>query len=591
MTKRRGQTDRRLFHSSDIKRQRVGTPSNPWLRNPKLRSIDFSTLPLPVDVSTALADAFWNHLGARAIGDAHTHWYRVKTFGRFAAETQPLQSLADVNHQLLIRYIEWLSTQRRRDGLPWSKSTRSAMYGCLHSLLTWLLRCRPGLLGEMKFPFSPFPYRNRDRNRRRKLSPEHLRAILTACERDIAQQRVRRDNAEKAREHARANGLNASQSLGGLLECIDVRFGGVVPTTEVLLAPGFNPVRVGFERYGGIKEVEPLLYPRTESILPYYLAILIHSAGNSRAIAALAIDCLQPIPLLSDREMLVWEKPRASSLQRRSFRSSSSFEPPTLIRELLEWTSRLRPYSVASQRDDLFLFKGTHGVSSLAPASLIEPLRQFRIRHGLDDFAPASIRPSVLAAFYRASGDLLQVKSIANHAHLSTTVDYVESPEVELQNQFRVAALQIAFLKHVEPIASPAAVDHSLQRRAADSHSSKSASVPPGPVVSLFGFGCKDPFAGIASGTRAGELCTNFLGCLTCPNAIVAGDAQTLARLLQARDHIRNAASQLHLARWEAIYAPQLRILEEDILPRFAARELASAERHRSTLPPLPPLR
>ena len=62
-------------------------------------------------------------------------------------------------------------------------------------------------------------------------------------------------------------------------------------------------------------------------------------------------------------------------------------------------------------------------------------------------------------------------------------------------------------------------------------------------------------------------------------------------RLLQARDHLRAAATTLHPARWRAVYAPQLRILEEDILSRFAARELAAAEPLLTQLPPLPELR
>ena len=109
--------------------------------------------------------------------------------------------------------------------------------------------------------------------------------------------------------------------------------------------------------------------------------------------------------------------------------------------------------------------------------------------------------------------------------------------------------------------------------------------------MSMFGFDCKDPLAGIATGTRPGELCTNFLGCFTCPNAIITGDAASLAQLCQARDHLRAAASAIHPARWQALYAPLLRILEQDILPRFSEKELAAAVPLRTRLPPLPELR
>jgi hypothetical protein len=81
------------------------------------------------------------------------------------------------------------------------------------------------------------------------------------------------------------------------------------------------------------------------------------------------------------------------------------------------------------------------------------------------------------------------------------------------------------------------------------------------------------------------------MGCFTCPNAIITPDPATLARLLQARDHLRAAAGALHPARWETFYSPQLRILEEDILPRFSASELAAAQPLVAQLPPLLDLR
>ena len=212
----------------------------------------------------------------------------------------------------------------------------------------------------------------------------------------------------------------------------------------------------------------------------------------------------------------------------------------------------------------------------------------FVARHHLPRFTFAAIRPSVLTAFYRASGDLRQVKAIANHAHLSTTVGYVEGAEVEAQNRVRVAALQNSFvghIKHPQLIKMPASVDHRRPARAIRLTAARGA------VVSMFGFDCKDAFSGVAPGTRQGQLCTNFLGCFTCPNAVITADASSLARLLHARDHLRAASEYLHPARWQAIYAPQLQILEEDILTRFSARELAIAEPLRGTLSPLPELR
>jgi hypothetical protein len=313
------------------------------------------------------------------------------------------------------------------------------------------------------------------------------------------------------------------------------------------------------------------------------LAILIHAAGNPEAIATLLTDCLQPLPLLDDREVLVWFKPRANSFQRRSFSKSNEFEPPALVREILEWNVRLRALALKDQQDQLFLFKGVRGVSVLSTNLVKKMIAGFCERHGLPRFSLASIRPGVLSAFYRATGDLSKVKEIANHSNIQTTVRYVEMPEVQAQNRVRVASLQLAFADSL----GTTPIESSRELAAPQNM----ASIQPAGVVSMFGFGCNDPYGGAAPATKRGELCTNFMGCFTCPNAVISPEPRTLARLLQARDHLREAAAGLHPSRWEVLYAPQLRILQEDILPRFTAAELQAAVKEIGKLPPLPELR
>ena len=371
-------------------------------------------------------------------------------------------------------------------------------------------------------------------------------------------------------------------SLGWLLAEVDRRFGGIVPSGLELQRRGNHPLQLAVRRWGGAKQIEPCLYPRAVSLLPYYLAIMIHTAGNPEPIAELGRDCLQDVPLLENRQALVWFKARAGRQQRRTFGRDAAFEPPALVRDILAWNERLRPLAPPAQRDRLFIFKGLRTVNAMSTITVHHLLAQFCDRHRLAAFALASIRPSVLCSFYRASGDLLRTRAVANHANIATTVRYVEAPVVRRHNHVRIAALQAAFLEHLTP--SPTAPPPQAAAAAA-------SVLPPGELVSMFGFDCKDPLAGAAPGTRGGELCTNFMGCFTCPNAVITPEPLTMARLLQAHDHLRAAAATLHPARWQAFYAPQLRILEEDILPRFAAREIASAESLLPQLPPLPELR
>jgi len=116
-------------------------------------------------------------------------------------------------------------------------------------------------------------------------------------------------------------------------------------------------------KFGGFKGIAPLLYPNANSLLPYYLAILIHTAGNPEPIAGLTIDCLQPIPLLDDRQMIVWAKHRAGTMQRCSFRAADPYEPPALVRELHGWTETLRCRASPTLRQRLLLFRGARGTN------------------------------------------------------------------------------------------------------------------------------------------------------------------------------------------------------------------------------------
>ena len=546
--------------------------------------IDFSSLALPREVRRALAEAFWSHFGPRSAQQIITLWAQLRFFIRFVTESASLRRLSDINDELIARYIEWLNGQRRADGKPWTQSARAAAYNTLRSLLRWLARCRPGLLSEVNFPFNPFPWRNRDSGRVARLPASQLRAILRACERDIAALRALRERGERERIACR-NG-DSSAHLGAVLKLIERDYDGLVPPINSLSAAGHSRLRLGLIRCGGYRQVEPYLYPRPESLLPYYVALLIHTAGNPQPIAELSCECLRPIPLLDDREMLIWEKRRAAAMQRRTFRTDDPFGPPVLVREILGWTRTLRPHASAGVGARLLIFKSAQGINAWSTGLAKYLIRtDFLVRHGLPHFSLASIRSSVLTSVYRASGDLHQVKAVANHRQISTTIRYVQAPEVDAEHRARIATLQQAFLGHIGR-------SHSQPKPSNDSRRLRArATMPAGSAVSMFGFDCKNPLEGIAPGTRRGELCTNFLGCFTCPNAVIRADAGSLARLLQARDHLKAAADYIHPMRWEAIYAPPLRILEDDILTHFTRAELAEGARAINTLPPLPELR
>ena len=330
--------------------------------------IDFSTLRLPAPVRRALAEAYWNHAIVRSVHCMRGYWHYLKTFARFAAETRSVRGLSDLDSLLLVRYVEWLNRQVASDGKPWSRVTRAGTYSVLRTMLRWLQRCRPDLLGPLDFPRRVFPGRNRNRQRVEPLSAGTLRAILKACEEDISRLRSRREAAQREIELARANPKGTVGPLAALVSHIDMHYDGVLPQAIPFRRDSRYHMAAVAAALGGYRVIEPCLYPRLESLFPYYLAILIHAAGNTEAIATLTTDCLQTVPMLGERELLVWSKGRAGRPQRRSFRTTQSFEPPAFVREIIEWTKRLRPHARAADRNRLFLGKGHQGVAPLSPA-------------------------------------------------------------------------------------------------------------------------------------------------------------------------------------------------------------------------------
>jgi site-specific recombinase XerC len=561
--------------------KRSSPPHMPRPRRLAGKLIDFSKLFLPASIRRAFGEAFWALSGGLSAATMYSYWHSVTTFDRFARETRAVSKLRELDSAMVRRYIEWLHRQMRPDGKPWHSSTRSSAYGGIRQLLRWIQRHRPEQLGELDFARGVFPHRHASL-RRRPLSPQVLRAILKACEQEIRDIRALRERAAVAMVQASSNRSGKVHTLGEVLLHIQKNHGGVVPRSYVT-RNRLSDVRTRIVALGGNAAVEPCLYPTTATIFPYYLAILVQAAGNPHAIAELQIDCLQPIPLLEDHELLVWTKGRTTRQQRRAFRSADPFEPPALVRELIEWTRPIRALLPRVHRARLFVCRThPHGMRAPSWTFFKAAKRGFSERHHLPAFDLSAIRPSVLTAVYRVSGDLHEVKEVANHAHLSTTAGYVRGPEVEHENRQRISAIQGAYLGRVERDVSgaPTMLGGIPERPGLR-----------GAAVSMFGFDCKDAFAGIAPGSHAGELCTHFLGCFTCPNAVITGEPASLARLLQARDHLRAANGSVHPARWDVIYAPQLRILEEDILTRFSKRELAAAAPLRSALPALPELR
>jgi hypothetical protein len=175
--------------------------------------------------------------------------------------------------------------------------------------------------------------------------------------------------------------------------------------------------------------------------------------------------------------------------------------------------------------------------------------------------------------------DVLKTQILANHASPDTTRRYIDRPVVRAAQAIELGRLQARFVAAIQ------SGDLSLPSKRSE----------PTPTISAqnataSGFICADPLAGIAPGQSKGKVCTAWLGCFTCPNAVIPLEADTLARLIRMRGALCEARARLAPDRWHLIYAPKLEILERDVLPRFPATVHAEAVERLATTPPVPPI-
>jgi|ERR1035438_10001367 hypothetical protein len=107
------------------------------------------------------------------------------------------------------------------------------------------------------YPFNPFPWKHRDSRHRTRLSPQHLRAILSACELDIHRLRAVRAAIAKESSATETDGASPPRSLRALVIELDTRFGGIVPSTTTLAARGHRLLRERIRACGGVDHIRP----------------------------------------------------------------------------------------------------------------------------------------------------------------------------------------------------------------------------------------------------------------------------------------------------------------------------------------------
>jgi hypothetical protein len=572
-------------------------------RGELVQRFDFGALGAPPTMTRELTLAFRGHCADKSpsvwsatFASGIRHWLR------FLSERESwagrIESLGDVDRALLCEFIAWLDRQ------PHQVGTRYSRWSTFKQLLAWLQHHRPELVHpELELPFNPFPRKNAQARPRLALSRTELDTVLAACARDIESSWTTFCEGKEAlaqvdRAAIAGFGLNSLDldHLGVLLAVLHDRFGGIVPLQRAFIGrrAGHCSLWHAIQRRGGTGVISRYLHADPATLVPYIIAIAAQTFANPEALRHMRRDCMSEHLMLNGRVVVSWSKGRASRVQRRSFLRDRTLSVPNLIDRVLALTEVLLSHAPEADCDRLFLcgeVMATRRVTLIPDYLVSVHVRRFVKRHGLRgaDGKPLNLSLAVL----RATGltlahemlgyDLLKTQALANHASPDTTRHYVERPAVRAAQEIELARLQGRFVSWVrgDPemvarelgVSADVAVDIALGRNATAS-----------------GFTCANPLAGTGPGQRPGRLCTAWLGCFTCPNAVIPLEAETLARLLQTRGALTDSRATMSAERWRVLYAPKLEIVERDVLPRFPADLIDTATQLMSGLAPLPPI-
>jgi hypothetical protein len=341
--------------------------------------------------------------------------------------------------------------------------------------------------------------------------------------------------------------------LGVLLAILIGRYGGVVPLESATRANGtaLRRLQRAILDRGGRSEVAGFLHAIPETLVPHMIAIAAHTFANPEALRLMRRDCMSEHVLLEGRVVVTWTKERSNQPQRRSFLRDKNFSVPNLIDRVLALTEPLLPHVPSGERELLFLSGNMSGGSrsiGVIPEGLMgRHVRLFARRHGLRGadgkplaLALANLRTTGLTLAHAALGyDVLKTQALANLASPDTTRRYIDRPMVRAAQAIELGRSQARF------VAAIRSGDMSLQSRP-----DEPASIISARNATASGFICADPLAGIAPGQSKGKLCTAWLGCFTCPNAVIPLEADTLARLIRMRDALSDAKARLSPDRW-----------------------------------------
>lgn len=530
-----------------------------------------------LDVSAVLAEAL---LRAHAASHGHTAIETQKQAFRsirkliLCLQEMKLHQVVPLPRTIAQSFHEWLA----RSGLK--GSTAQSHQNIVVGLLTWCARnardaVSPDLYARV------LSFHRDDPPERRELDPDTVRAVLAACYERITQIESRLKFGTALVDGTFEDTAENRTLAATLLDSLKLGHGRI-PTQQEVGRAGHNLSR-RVSKAGGLSYLRELVCVTASDVFPFYLSVVVQTGGNPLSIRELQTGCIERHPLRDDLEVLGWNKKRAHSEQRQDFPIGRTWSAPNIIRKLMALNQQIREASRASQKRYVFIAVGARRNEALLISiqSLHNYLREFLREHNFPDFNFEDFRVTQAMRLYGEFLDLHVPQKRLNHKSVRTTSRYTSIEDFPLVLYQKIAKFQGVLVGGRS--GSTVKNEH---RKCVDTVKA--------PVDTVFGFGCKDPFAGIDGVTPEGTRCLNFTACSTCAGSLVPlDDPKIISRIIAAKlaleDAQKEAAAHGWGERFDVLYHDTLIIINQSILSNVLPEVMKRAQKlaHRIEILPI----
>lgn len=522
--------------------------------------IDFGDLKINRVVSLALKRALKAEVGHNAPDTQKKAFQALRLLAEYLCEKKQAH-LLPLPIDVSTGFTDWLAVSDR------GPSAQVALK-MVCRLLSWCQRNIKDIVSEKASFWVPTI---RDKNDIKRIAAEpDLKVILAACYREIE---TIENRLEIGRRLISGEGLSpAEEPVSELIRDLLILGKGVLPKQRLVNRSG-NSFSRRIEELGGYRALSRMIWLCPEDLFPFFVAVTVQTSGNPDAIKKLSRDCINQHPLRSDLERIQWIKKRGAREQVADFPSGRSWSAPSILRRLMNLNRALLRWCKPADINKAFISFCPHNRKVKGPAehTLREELESFVKKNGLDSFQFRDLRHAGARAHHIASGSILGAKRRLNHQSLGSTVHYTDLKDRAFEHELVIGRFQGEMVRL--SVRKPAGVSKSRD----SDHSSS------GLAETVFGFGCKDPLAGVHPGSVKGKTCLQFGGCSTCPGAMITLDnPAVVARLLAASRVLEQTKARAIATGWwpryAMLYEETRQILSTEILPAVHPSVLAVAD-------------